>query len=360
MRRGPCLPPRGSILGAHAVSDARYSRQTRVRGIGAEGQRAIASATVLVVGVGALGTHTANALARAGVGTLWLCDRDVVDLSNLQRQTLFEERDAHEGAPKAVAAARALARANSTIAIEPFVAHCGPDFLASLPRKPDLVLDGTDNFATRYVLNDWCKQNGVPWIYAGAVGSEGAAMVVAPDGPCLRCLWPEPPAAHAVGTCETIGVLEPAIAAVTAFQSAEALKWLAGQRDAVTKGVFTCDVWRGSYSVVRAAQHSDPECPACSRKAFPALDAREPHAAVLCGRDAVQVDPPRKNAIDLDALHRALQGAVAQVSRKQHYVAFVADGVDIRVFASGRALLFGVHDLLRARALYDRWVGGGA
>ncbi len=342
------------------MSDARYSRQTRVHGIGARGQAALASSTVLVIGVGALGTHSANSLARAGVGTLWLCDRDIVDLSNLQRQTLFEERDAQEGTPKAIAAARALSRANSAIAVEPFVAHCGPDFLASLPQQPDLVLDGTDNFATRYVINDWCKQRGVPWIYAGAVGAEGAAMVVTPDGPCLRCLWPEPPAAHAIGTCETIGVLEPVIAAVTAFQSAEVIKWLAGQRDAVTKGVFTCDVWRGNYSVVRTAQQSDPSCPACAKKSFPALDAREPHAAVLCGRDAVQIDPPRRAALDLDALHGSLQGVVGDLSRTQHYVAFAADGVGIRVFASGRALLFGMHDLLRARALYDRWIGGGA
>jgi adenylyltransferase/sulfurtransferase len=342
------------------VSDSRYSRQVRVRGIGADGQRAISQSTVLLVGIGALGTHTATSLARAGVGNLWLCDRDIVDLGNLQRQTLFTEQDAAEGSPKAIAAARALRSANSTIAIEPFVAHCGVDFLASLPRKPDLVLDGTDNFATRYLLNDWCKQNQVPWIYAGAVGSEGASMVVQPNGPCLRCLWPEPPSAHAVGTCETVGVLEPAIAAVTAFQSAEALKILCGAHDAVTKGIFTCDVFRGSYSVVRAAVDSDPSCPACAGTDFPALHEREPHAAVLCGRDAVQIDPPRRARIDLAALCARLATSASEARQHEHYVAFVADGVDVRVFATGRALLFGVHDLLRARAIYDRWIGASS
>lgn len=339
------------------MSDSRYSRQVRVRGIGADGQHAISRSTALIVGIGALGTHTATSLARAGVGTLWLCDRDIVDLGNLQRQTLFTEQDAAEGAPKAIAAARALRHANSTIVIEPFVAHCGVDFLASLPRKPDLVLDGTDNFPTRYLLNDWCKQNQVPWIYAGAVGSEGASMVVQPNGPCLRCLWPEPPAAHAVGTCETVGVLEPAIAAVTAFQSAEALKILCGAHEAVTKGIFTCDVFRGSYGVVRAALDSDPSCPACAGTGFPALHEREPHAAVLCGRDAVQIDPPRRARIDLAALCSRLATSASEARQHEHYVEFVADGVDVRVFATGRALLFGVHDLLRARAIYDRWIG---
>lgn len=342
------------------MSDSRYSRQIRVQGIGSEGQAAISRATVLIVGLGALGTHSAASLARAGVGTLWLCDRDIVDRGNLQRQTLFVERDADEGAPKAMAAARALAMANSQIAIEPFVAHCGPDFLSSLPRLPDLVIDGSDNFPTRYLLNDWCKQQRIPWIYGGAVAAEGAAMVIPPEGPCLRCLWPEPPAAHAVGTCETAGILEPAIAAVTAFQSAEALKLLAGASPSVTKGVFTCDVWRGHYSVIRALEHSDPACPACSGSDFPALSSREPHAAVLCGRNAVQIDPPRKAALDLDALMQRLAASQQQSQRTPHYVAFAVDGADLRVFATGRALLFGVNDLLRARAIYDRWVGGNA
>ena len=342
------------------MSDPRYSRQTRVRGIGVAGQEALDRSTALIVGLGALGTHTASSLARAGVGRLWLCDRDIVDLGNLQRQVLFEEQDAREGTPKAVAAARSLSRANSTIAVEPFVAHCSIDFLASLPGKPDLVLDGTDNFATRYLLNDWCKQNRVPWIYAGAVGAEGASMVVMPDGPCLRCLWPEPPAAHAVGTCETVGVLEPAIAAVTAFQAAEAIKLLAGKKDAITKGIFTCDVWRGSYGTVAAATSSDPDCPVCAGRSYPALEAREPQAAVLCGRDAVQIDPPRRGAIDLDALRERLRAAHVDAVRSPHYVAFSADGVDVRVFPTGRALLFSVHDLLRARAIYDRWVGANA
>lgn len=336
----------------------RYSRQERVLGIGPEGQRAIGASTVLVVGLGALGTHAAATLARAGTGRLLLCDRDLVDEGNLQRQVLFTEADARSGAPKAIAAAAALRAANSTIAIEPFVAHCNLDFLESLPTKPDLVLDGTDNFATRYLLNDWCRREGLPWIYAGAVGREGASMVVLPDGPCLRCIWPEAPQGADVGTCETVGVLEPAIAAVTAFQTAEALKWLAGRREAMTHGIFTCDVWRGSYATIGGSTARDPACPACRGERYPALEDGETTAAVLCGRNAVQIDPPRRAAFDLAALAARLAPFAKDLRRTDHYLAFAHDGVDVRVFASGRALLFGVHDPLRARAIYDRFVGG--
>ena len=339
------------------MTDSRYSRQERVAGIGPDGQRAIAGSTVLIVGLGALGTHTAATLARAGVGRLWLCDRDIVELSNLQRQVLFDERDAAQGTPKAVAAAAALQRGNSTIAIEPFVAHCSRDFLDALPARPDLVLDGTDNFPTRYLLNDWCKQRGIAWIYAGAVGTEGAALVVRPDGPCLRCLWPEPPPGGGGDTCETVGVLAPAIAAVTAFQSAEALKWLAGRRDAVARGIFTCDVWRGSYGTLGRLDECSAQCPVCRGERFPALEQHDPVAATLCGRDAVQIDLPRRAAVDLDALAARLRPVVQELDRTPHYLRFCADGAQIRVFASGRALLFGVQDPLRARALYDRWIG---
>ncbi len=339
------------------MTTSRYSRQQRVQGIGADGQRSIEAATVLVVGLGALGTHSADTLARAGTGTLWLCDRDIVDVTNLQRQVLFDEAAAAAGTPKAIAAAAALRRINSTIAIEPFVAHCSLDFLLALPRTPDLVLDGTDNFPTRYLLNDWCKQRGVPWIYAGAVGCEGAAMVIQPDGPCLRCLWPEPPAGGGGDSCETAGVLAPAIAAVTAFQGAEALKLLAGRRDACTRGIFTCDVWRGSYTVLGGQATSAPECAVCAGTAFPALDSAEPVAAILCGRDAVQIDLPRRTAVDLDALAARLRSVVGELERSAYYLRFAVDGVQLRVFSSGRALLFGVQDPLRARALYDRWIG---
>lgn len=333
----------------------RYSRQTRVAQIGGEGQQRIGAATVLVVGCGALGTHLADALVRAGVGRLWLVDRDVVEWSNLQRQVLFTEADAAAGLPKATAAAERLREVNATVEITGHVADCSLTFFDELPARPDVVLDGTDNFATRYLLNDWCARERRPWIYAGATGVEGAAMVVPVGGPCLRCLWPEPPAVADVGTCETAGILAPAIAAVTAFQVAETLKLLVGAEP--TRGVFTCDVWRGSYQVLPVAGRPAADCPTCHGTAYPALSEPPASAVTLCGRDAVQVDPPRHHDVDLDALARRLGAHVARLERTPHLLRFEADGCRFSVFQGGRALLFGVQDPLRARALYDRWIG---
>ena len=335
----------------------RYSRQIRVPGIGEKGQQAICSSTVLVVGMGALGTHAADTLARAGTGHLWLCDRDIVDWTNLQRQVLFTEGDATGGTPKAVAAAQALRLVNSSITIEPHVEHCTAEFLDALPRLPDLVLDGTDNFPTRYLLNDWCSQHNVPWIYAGAVGNEGVAALFAAGGPCLRCLWPTPPSGSDVASCETAGILAPAIASVTAFQTAEALKLLAGRRDDNTNGLFTCDVWRGQYGVTQLMAEPDPDCPVCRRQEYPALQAGQSEAVTLCGRDAVQIDPPSRRAIDLDTLATKLEGVVEGLERTRHLLRFSADNARFSVFPGGRTLVFGVADPLRARALFDRWVG---
>ncbi len=312
---------------------------------------------MLIVGCGALGTHAADALARAGVGTLWLVDRDVVEWSNLQRQVLFTEADARAGTPKAAAAAARLREVNADCRVVAHTADCSVAFLDALPAVPDLVLDGTDNFPTRYLLNDWCRARQRAWIYAGGVGTEGAAMVVRPDGPCLRCLWPDPPAASDVGTCETAGILAPAIAAVAAFQVAEALKLLVGAVDAATRGVFTCDVWRGRYAVVPIAPSPSPACDVCRGAAFPALLAVPPGAVTLCGRDVVQVDATVARPIDLDALAASIRGVVTGLERTAHLLRFEADGCRFSVFPGGRTLLFGVRDPLRARALYDRWIG---
>jgi adenylyltransferase/sulfurtransferase len=332
----------------------RYSRQARVPGVGAAGIDKLRTSCVLVVGCGALGTHLADALTRAGVGTLHLVDRDIVEWSNLQRQVLFDERDAELGLPKAIAARDRLRAVNRDVRIEGHVADCTVRFLDDLPQRPDLVLDGTDNFPTRYLINDWCREHRLPWIYAGAVGTEGASMVVTPDGACLRCLWPEPPAQADVGNCETSGILAPAIAAVTAFQAAEALKLLLGEPP--TRGVYTCDVWRGSYQVLPVADRAAPDCVVCAHGERPALRGDAVEAGSLGGRDAVQVQPPDAAPIDLDALAGKLGGAVEQLVRTPHLLRFACDGVRFTVFPGGRALLFGVTDPLRARALYDRWL----
>ena len=333
----------------------RYDRQIRVAGIGPAGQQRLQRARVLLVGVGALGTHAADALVRAGVGQLDLVDRDIVEWTNLQRQVLFDEADAAAGTPKATAAAERLRTINRECTIAAHTAECSAAFLQQLPHTPDLVLDATDNFPTRYLLNDWCHQRRVPWIYAGAVATEGASMVIMPGRPCLRCLWPDPPAQADVGTCETAGILAPAIAAVSAFQVAEALKLLVGAEPA--RGVFTCDVWRSHYALVALHDQPAADCVVCSRGEHPALTAPPGAAVALCGRDAVQVDPGRRLDLDLDALATRLYGVAGEVVRTAHLLRFQADGCRFSVFPGGRALLFGVHDPLRARALYDRWVG---
>ncbi|MCA3007400.1 MAG: ThiF family adenylyltransferase [Phycisphaerales bacterium] len=334
----------------------RYSRQRRVAGIGETGQTRLREATVLVVGCGALGTHALDALTRAGVGRLLVVDRDVVEWSNLQRQVLFREADAIAGLPKAVAAAQRLGEVNHEVAVVPFVAQCSGAFLARLPVQPDVVLDGTDNFHTRYLINDWCRSAQVPWIYAGAVGAEAVAMAFPVDGPCLRCVWPDPPAAAEVGNCETQGILAPAIAVVAAFQVAEAIKALVGAPP--TRGALTVDVWRGRYGVADLVGPPSTTCPCCARREFPALrDVDVGVATTLCGRDAVQVEPARGAVFDLAAYADRVAPAVSDLMRTPHLVRFNADGVRFSVFRDGRALLFGVADLLRARALYDRWVG---
>lgn len=332
----------------------RYSRQSRVAGIGELGQTKLSNSTVLIVGCGALGTHLADTLARAGVGTLHLVDRDIVEWSNLQRQVLFTEQDAEQELPKAIAARDRLLAINSSIKVIGHTADCSADFLANLPDRPDLVLDGTDNFPTRYLINDWCRQQDIPWIYAGAVGTEGASMVVTKDSACLRCLWPTAPAQSDVGNCETTGIIAPAIAAVTAFQSAEALKLLIGQTP--TKGVFTCDVFRGNYSVLPVADRPAEDCVVCDGGTYPALTNEPAQAVTLCGRDAIQIDPPDRPPIDLEALAQQLKDSVEGLARTQHLLRFEVDGCRFTVFPGGRALLFGVHDPLRARALYDRWL----
>lgn len=333
----------------------RYSRQRRFAGIGPEGQLRLQGATALVVGCGALGTHAIDALARAGVGRLVVVDRDVVELSNLQRQSLFREADAEAGTPKAIAAAERIREVNRDVRVDAHVAQCSPAWLAGLGVRPDVVLDGADNFATRYLINDWCRSVGVPWVYAGAVGGEAAAMVVRSDGPCLRCVWPETEQGADAATCETRGILAPAIQAVSSFQVAETLKLLVGA--STTAGVFTCDVWRGAYQVVELAAGPAPDCPVCARGERPALDRQAVGAVTLCGRDAVQVEPPPGRRLDLASFAARLAGVAADVVVTPYLVRFQADGARFSVFPGGRALVFGVQDPLRAQALYDRWIG---
>ena len=339
-------------------SFARHRRQARFAPLGESGQARLRASSALVVGLGALGSHLAETLLRAGVGRLELIDRDVVELQNLQRQSLYDERDAREACPKAIAAERRLRAIDGAVEIQAHVGEFDAAFWVSRVRALDVLLDATDNFATRYLLNDLAVRDGIPWVHGAVVGTEGQSAVVLPgETPCLRCLLDEPPAGYAIGSCETIGVLEPAVAAIAALQSIEALKILAGRRDAVTRGLTRIDLWNGTHQRFFAAALPRPECASCGTREFPSLEAGTTPTVVLCGRDTVQIRPARKITLDLDAVGRALADAVTNLERTPHLLRISVDGCRIALFADARALVFGTSDPLRARALYDRWIG---
>jgi len=332
--------------------DARYSRQVRFEPLGEEGQRKIGAARVAIVGCGALGSIQAEMMARAGVGLLRLIDRDFVELSNLQRQFLFEESDAREALPKAAAAAHRLSEINSAVAVEPIVADLTPSNAHELLEKIDLILDGTDNFETRYLINDAAVRSGVPWIYGAAVGSYGLKFAILPgQTACLRCIYPDPPQGTQP-TCETAGVLGPLTATIGALQSADALKILAGSPPVAR--ITTVDVWSGEIRQIEPPAR-DPTCPCCARRDFVYLDGSRRAPVSLCGRNAVQIHE-RARPLDLKALAAQL-GLIAPVRSNEFALRVTLDPYELTVFADGRAIIKGTTDIGTARSLYARYVG---
>jgi molybdopterin/thiamine biosynthesis adenylyltransferase len=335
----------------------RYSRQILFGGIGEEGQRRVRAARVLVVGCGALGSAHVEMLARAGVGRLRVADRDFVEESNLQRQTLFSERDARERIPKAVAAAARVAEINSDVEVEAEVVDVNNSNVERLVGGCDVVLDGTDNFAARYLLNDACVKHGVNWVYGAAVGSYGVTMTVRPRlTPCLRCVFPEMPPAGSAPTCDTAGVIMPIITTVAAAQVSEALKLLAGRPEKLHGALLQFDVWENEWRRVRLGAPA-PDCPACALGRFEALDAEAgDYAASLCGRDAVQVAPRAGAELDLEALAERLRAA-GEVKVNPYLLRLRAGDYELTVFRDARAIIRGTDDPRLARSLYARYVG---
>jgi molybdopterin/thiamine biosynthesis adenylyltransferase len=335
----------------------RYSRQTLFEGIGAEGQRRLRASRVAVVGCGALGSAQVETLARAGVGRLLIADRDFVEESNLQRQTMFTERDARERVPKAVAAARRVAEVNSDVECVAEVVDVNASNVERLINGCDLVLDGTDNFATRFLLNDACVKHGTAWVYGAAVGSYGVTLTIRPGvTPCLRCVFPEEPAAGSAPTCDTAGVVMPIISIVAAVQASEALKLLTGRRESLHGGLMQFDVWRNEWRRIGAGARA-ADCPACVLGRFDALAAEGGDmTTVLCGRDAVQVTPRRAARIDLPALAARLSAA-GEVKSNPYLVRLRAGDYELTVFGDARAIVRGTDDAALARSLYARYVG---
>jgi adenylyltransferase/sulfurtransferase len=350
----------GYARGELARRVRRYSRQILFQGIGAAGQERIRRSSVLVVGAGALGSIAAEVLVRAGVARLRLVDRDYVDESNLQRQSLYDEHDLAEGLPKAVAAQRKLSAINGEVAIEARVEDVHAGNVLGLLDGMDLVLDGTDNFETRYLLNDASIRMGIPWIYAACVGSYGMSFAVRPGlTPCLRCLLEEEPPPGTSPTCDTAGVIAPAVHAVSAFQLAEALKILSGRTEALTGAVLSLDVWEGKSDAFRARKKRD-DCPACGLGKLEYLaGATESQTLTLCGRNAVQVRPARPAALALEGVAARLRdsGEASDVIVNAYLLRGKLAGREIVLFPDGRAIVQGTEDPAEARSLYARYVG---
>ena len=340
-----------------AQVNERYSRQILFREIGKTGQEKLLAARVLLVGCGALGAAHAEMLARAGVGKLRIVDRDFIEFTNLQRQTLFKESDAAERLPKAIAAKKRIAEINSDVQVEEIIADVNNSNIESLIDGCDLVLDGTDNFQVRYLLNDACVKHNVKWIYGAAVSSYGTTMTIIPNvTPCLRCIFDEMPDAGSSPTCDTAGVIMPIIATVSATQVAEAFKILVGDTASLHGSLMQFDLWANDRQRIKLGE-PNPDCKTCGQRIFEFLDAdAKEFSVVLCGRNAVQIAPPRPTQIDLSALSKNLSN-LGEVKQNEYLVRFMYGENELTVFADGRAIIKGTDNVTVARSLYAKFVG---
>jgi len=336
--------------------EERYSRQILFPGIGTEGQRLLAGARVAIVGCGATGTCVAGLLARAGVGNLLIIDRDYVEPSNLQRQTLFDEADAAESLPKAVAAARKIAAFNSEIEVKPEVADLTPENAERLLGQTDLgvILDATDNFETRYLINDWAVKSGKPWIYAAAVAAYAVTMNIIPgETACLSCIFPAPPEGT-VETCDTAGILNSAVNWVGSIQATEAIKFLVGARDKLRRTLLSLDLWSNDGAVVAAA-HPRNDCQTCGRREFVHLAGERRPQITLCGRNSVQIHE-RNRPVNFAEMSARLQPH-GTVKHNDFVLKFWRDPYELTLFPDGRAIIKGTADTAVARSLYARFIG---
>ena len=335
----------------------RYSRQILFHGIGKAGQEKLKGACVTVIGCGALGAMQAEMLARAGVGRLRLVDRDFIEASNLHRQVLYDEADAASALPKAVAAANRLAQINSAITVEPVVRDVNYANIEALIGDADVVLDGTDNFETRYLLNDAALKLGKPWVYGAAVSAHGLQMTIRPGvTPCLRCVFADPPPPGTSPTCDTAGVILPIIATVASYQIAETLKLLTGQFDRLHGALIQFDLWQNTFTKLRLRERT-PDCPACMQGRYEFLTAQAGQlATTLCGRNAVQITPAVPQQLDLAELADQLRG-VGEVSHNPYLLRFKTGVYELTVFPDARCVVKGLDDTNLARSLYARYIG---
>jgi molybdopterin/thiamine biosynthesis adenylyltransferase len=343
----------------HLVTDARdrYSRQERFYGIGKEGQQRLALAKVLILGAGALGSAIAETMVRAGVGKVIIIDRDYVEWSNLQRQSLYSESDAEHMLPKAVAAARRLQSINSSVTVDGIIADVTVEEIQEYTVGVDLILDASDNFEVRMMLNDISAKERIPWIYGACAGSSGLSMTVVPgESACLHCLLEELDAGS--DTCDAVGIIQPAVQMTAAYQTAEALKWLSGSKHTLRGTLVSFDLWDNRHVSIDTKQLRRVDCLTCGEQpTFPFLSgANLSKTAVLCGRDTVQIRPPKATQMDLAQWERRL-AVYGQVNRNPYMLSFEAEKHRIALFPDGRVLIHGTKDTSEARSLYHRYFG---
>ncbi len=337
----------------------RYSRQVRFHGLLEAGQRKLMSSRVTICGCGALGTVLANHLVRAGVGRVRIVDRDFIETHNLQRQILFDEQDVADNLPKAEAAARKLRAINSQVVIEPVVTDIDHTNILDLVSDADLILDGTDNFETRYLINDAAVKLGKPWIFGGVIGSEGQTATIIPGvTPCIRCLVETSPPPGMTPTCETAGVLGPAVAVIASLEAVEAIKILSGAHDALNTELIMVDIWEWSFRRLKiAGLLGKVDCPCCQHRKFEWLDGSQgSHTTTLCGRNAVQVATRRAEPLDFPEMAVRL-ASLGEVRHNAFMLRFATEGHEFTVFPDGRAIIKGTNDIAKARTLYAQFVG---
>lgn len=340
--------------------DDRYSRHRLFSPIGHDGQLKLGNAKVAIVGMGALGTVLANHMVRSGVGFIRLIDRDFVEASNLQRQMLYDEEDAAASMPKAIAAANRLKRINSQVAIEPHVIDLNPTNAESLLSGVDLILDGTDNFAVRFLLNDVSIKHNIPWIYGGAVASRGVSLTVIPDQtPCLRCLFSVAPASGTTETCDTAGVIGGIIHVVASFQATEALKLIVGDTEHLNLKMQQWDLWFNQSSAIDVSGARKSDCPACANKSFEYLHADIDNQTIqtLCGRDSIQIHPVQPSSLPLDYWEERLS-PLGTITKNRFLLKFQpTPGITLIIFPDGRVLVQGTQDMAVAKSIYSRYIG---
>jgi molybdopterin/thiamine biosynthesis adenylyltransferase len=342
------------VISLKSELDGRYSRQVLFRGVGAEGQRRLADSRIAIVGCGATGSVLASLLARAGVGTIRIIDRDYVEPSNLQRQALFDEEDAAESVPKAIAAARTIAAFNSQLVVEPQVADLTPANITSLLEATQLILDGTDNFETRYLINDFAVKNSLPWIYTAAVGSYGVTLNILPgQSSCLACVFPQPPQG-ALETCETAGILNSAVSLAASIAATEALKFLVGAQGQMRRTLLSFDVWQNQRAEI-TADKPRPGCPTCIGHEFLHLGGQGRPHITLCGRNSVQIHE-RSRPLDLAEMSERLRPH-GTVRHSDFVLKFWREPYELTLFPDGRAIIKGTTDPAVARSLYARFIG---